>query len=550
MPASKFGTTTGLKKKAQGFAKGTGEEALESATRQTVKAQTPTTGALTVHTVLGSLGEGASTPEDDGGEFMEPDDSILTQQEEDLEEPLDLREHLSGESGEDPVRLYLREIGQVKLLGADSEFRLATLIEGDRMVATLKKLKQRKGVSQAASIFHSVLSEMLTSWDRLIEDTERLEHDLPNLPLLLAEAQSLHAGWEFDSPSYLRAYLDNGQWGGNHLWDNLARHAYSVFLSLSLLPFSYAEWLLAHVRAHSGFPSQRTLFRNLPSQEDLLLEMDSVRARASEAQQALVRANLRLVVSVAKRYLGRGIPLLDLIQEGNMGLLRAIGKFDPRRGFKFSTYATWWIRQSINRSIAEQARTIRIPVHLFESISRILRAQRHLTQVLGREPTNEDIALEVGYLSAVDVQSILRAHAENRTVSAELQRKLETATQKVNRALRSAEETISLEGPVGDDESSALGDFIEDEDALSPMDAAAREMLREQITHALASLSERERDVLELRFGLKDGREHTLEEVSRYFDVTRERVRQIEAKALRKLRHPSKSRELRDYLGD
>jgi len=479
------------------------------------------------------------------------DDAFSIQPENEAEDAIKLTsQQLAGEPGEDPVRLYLREIGQVKLVGADSEFRLATLIEGERMINSLNKLKQRKGVTREASIYYSILSEALTSWDRLVEDTERLEYDLPDMGLLLAEAQSLHAGWEFDSPSYLRAYLDNGQWGGNHLWDNLARHAYSVFLCLYMLPFSYAEWMLPQLRSQHSFPAQRTLVRNLPSQDELRCEIEAIGVRANDGQQALVRANLRLVVSVAKRYLGRGIPLLDLIQEGNMGLLRAIGKFDPRRGFKFSTYATWWIRQSINRSIAEQARTIRIPVHLFESISRILRAQRHLTQVLGREPNNEDIALEVGYLSAVDVQSILRAHSENKPINPELQSKLDLASQKVTRALRSAEETISLEGPVGDDDSSALGDFIEDEDALSPIDAAAREMLREQITHALESLSDRERDVLELRFGLKDGREHTLEEVSRFFDVTRERVRQIEAKALRKLRHPSKSRELRDYLGD
>jgi RNA polymerase primary sigma factor len=486
-----------------------------------------------------------------GDEPLEPDESLLAQLDEDIDEILPLRSHeLAVELSEDPVRLYLREIGEVKLLDSDSEFRLATLSEADRHIVILRKLKQRKGTSQASSIYHSLLLEMRTSWERLIEDTEQLDIELPNLALMIAEAQSLHAGWQFDSPSYFRAYLNNGHWGVDHLWDGFARHAYGVFLNLYLLPFKYAEWLLKYARDQQAFPAQRLLYRNLPPDEDLFCEMDAVHARAVEGNQALIRANLRLVVSVAKRYLGRGMSLLDLIQEGNMGLLRAIGKFDPRRGFKFSTYATWWIRQSINRSIAEQARTIRIPVHLFESISRILRAQRHLTQVLGRDPNKTELAMEIGYLSASDVQLILRARTENKPIKPELQTRLDIATQKVNRILRSAEEPVSLEGPVGDEDSSSLGDFIEDEDAPSPIDSAAREMLREQVRHALESLSEREREVLELRFGLNDGKEHTLEEVSRYFNVTRERVRQIEAKALRKMRHPARSRDLRDYLGD
>jgi RNA polymerase primary sigma factor len=466
------------------------------------------------------------------------------------EEPLDLRSpQLAAELADDPVRLYLREIGQVKLLDSDSEFRLATMIEANRLVLAFRRRPLRKGLTLTCGLYHSILSELTTSWERLLEDAERLQNEPPDLGLILTEAQALHAGWESDAPSYLRAFLDNGMWGIDELWNEIARKAYSVFLSLYLLPLKYAEWLLHHLNQTHEFPNQRTLYRNLISDDELLEELHAVQSRAVEANQSLIRANLRLVVSVAKRYLGRGISFLDLIQEGNMGLLRAVGKFDPRRGFKFSTYATWWIRQSINRSIAEQARTIRIPVHLFESITRILRTQRTLTQELGRDPTNEELALEVGYLPASDVQAILRAHAEGRPLSPELQRRLEYATQKVNRVLRSAEEPTSLDGPVGDEESSSLGDFIEDEDAPSPMDAAARQMLREQVQSALTSLSEREREVLELRFGLKDGKDHTLEEVSRYFDVTRERIRQIEAKALRKLRHPSRSRQLRDYLG-
>src|SRR5512138_2360570 len=500
----------------------------------------------------------AKLPEENGDlvlmvdEVGDPDLSMLAQQEDELLEDdlVDLKNpEVAAELSEDPVRLYLREIGAVKLLDSDSEFRLATIIEANRFVSTLRRRQLPKGETRECAIYHATLGEMHTSWERLLEDTKRLNYDPPELGLILTEAQALHAGWQSDAPSYLRAYLDNGHWGVDPLWDNLARNAYSVFLSLYLFPLGYAEWLLKHLNQTQRLPNQRTLYKHLCDDPDLLAEMNAAQMRAVEANQALIRANLRLVVSVAKRYLGRGISFLDLIQEGNMGLLRAVGKFDPRRGFKFSTYATWWIRQSINRSIAEQARTIRIPVHLFESITRILRTQRMLTQELGRDPNSEELVLELGYLPLSDVQAILRAHSEEKPLEPDLQRRLDIATQKIDRVLRSAEEPVSIDGPVGDEESSSLGDFIEDEDALSPMDAAARQMLREQVQSALTSLSEREREVLELRFGLKDGKDHTLEEVSRFFEVTRERIRQIEAKALRKLRHPSRSRQLRDYLG-
>jgi RNA polymerase primary sigma factor len=485
-----------------------------------------------------------------GDEVGDPDASVLAQQEDEMDDELDLKSpEVVAELAEDPVRLYLREIGQVKLLDSDSEFRLATMIEANRLIVALRRHPLRKSMTTECAIYHSIIIEMLTSWERLLEDAQRIQHDEPDLGLMLTEAQALHAGWESDAPSYLRAFLDNGMWGTDPLWDNLARKSYSVFLSLYLLPFSYAGWMLKHLNQHHHLPNQRTMYSKLCTDEELVREMDAIKARAADANQALIRANLRLVVSVAKRYLGRGISFLDLIQEGNMGLLRAVGKFDPRRGFKFSTYATWWIRQSINRSIAEQARTIRIPVHLFESITRILRAQRQLTQQLGRDPTNEELALEVGYLPASDVQAVLRAHAEETPLPSDLQGRLDLATQKIDRVLRTAEEPVSIDGPVGDEESSSLGDFIEDEDAPSPMDSAARQMLREQVQSALTALSDREREVLELRFGLVDGKDHTLEEVSRFFEVTRERIRQIEAKALRKLRHPSRSRQLRDYLG-
>jgi RNA polymerase primary sigma factor len=472
-----------------------------------------------------------------------------------VEDPLELNtSELAAELSEDPVRLYLREIGQVKLLDAAREFRLAAMIEGRRVILLTMRHRRKHEKSHEFPLraaYRNLLSDLRTAWTRLREDADRLGVEIPDVAVLMTEATSLHRCWENgEAPYYLHAYIERELWGKDPLWDSLVTHAYNVYVIFYLLPDEYGAWLLKYLLANHDLPRQATLIRNLPEEQALADELEIIRARADEANAAIIRANLRLVVSVAKRYLGRGISFLDLIQEGNLGLLRAVNKFDPRRGYKFSTYATWWIRQSINRSIAEQARTIRIPVHLFESITRILRIQRALTQQLGRDPTNNEIALESGFLSPMDVQAILRARAEETPLPADLQHRWGLATTKVDRILRSAEEPISLEGPVsGDEDSSQLGDFIEDVDALEPLDAASREMLREQVQHALCALTERARQVLELRFGLVDGKDHTLEEVSRYFNVTRERIRQIEAKALRKLRHPTRSRHLRDYLG-
>jgi RNA polymerase primary sigma factor len=277
-------------------------------------------------------------------------------------------------------------------------------------------------------------------------------------------------------------------------------------------------------------------------------ELDLLIQQGRTAHSRLAQSNLRLVVSVAKRYIGRGLNFLDLIQEGNLGLLRAVDKFDHTLGFKFSTYATWWIRQAISRAIADQARTIRIPVHMVETINRQARTQRRLQQELGREPTFEEIAIEMEFLEPDEVKRYREAMSKGRRIEPDLQRQIERAAAKVRRIQRLSQEPLSLETPVGSEENSYLGDFIEDDSLPGPVDSASRRLLKEQMEEILDQLSERERRVLIMRFGLEDGVTRTLEDVGREFNVTRERVRQIEAKALRKLRHPLRSRKLRDYL--
>ena len=339
----------------------------------------------------------------------EDDDIILDDEDEVEVEKIDLSVP-EGVSVEDPVRMYLKEIGKVPLLSADEEIELAQKMEaGSVAVEKIPLLKER-----------------------LAETGDEQEK----------------------------------------------------------------EEIQAEIKA-------------------LQLDVD----RGSDAKKRLAEANLRLVVSIAKRYVGRGMLFLDLIQEGNLGLIKAVEKFDYRKGYKFSTYATWWIRQAITRAIADQARTIRIPVHMVETINKLIRVSRQLLQELGREPTPEEIAEE-----------------------------MKMPVERVREILKISQEPVSLETPIGEEEDSHLGDFIKDDNVPVPADAAAFTLLKEQLEEVLGTLTEREQKVLTLRFGLEDGRARTLEEVGKEFNVTRERIRQIEAKALRKLRHPSRSRKLKDYL--
>ena len=450
--------------------------------------------------------------------------------------------------GDDPVRMYLREISATPLLTADQELRTCATFSAEQLLPKLRSRATDTGIS----IWQATYAHLTESWYTVTEECKARQVPQPKLASIITEARQMPFAYMDVSPAYMQQYLRELGWGQDQTVEKISKPLFEVVLTAIVFPPAFIDKLAGQLEeAESNeLPEWAELQEWLPDAGRLEDQISDIQRRAEEARQSLIRANLRLVVSIAKRYLGRGISFLDLIQEGNMGLLRATEKFYSWRGFKFSTYATWWIRQAISRSIADQARTIRIPVHLVETINKLSRVQRRMTQELGQEPTTEDLAMEMNLLDERELAAIMEAQANGKAIDPALERKLEQAVKYVQEIMRVSAEPISLETPVGSEQNSLLGDFIEDQSEMSPMDSATLEMLKEQVRSVLSSLSERERNVLEMRFGFRDGRTHTLEEVGQMFGVTRERVRQIEAKALRKLRHPHHSRRLRDYLSD
>jgi RNA polymerase primary sigma factor len=443
-------------------------------------------------------------------------------------------------SVDDPVRMYLKEIGKVPLLTAEEEVNLAKSIElGEQALVSPAlsvihlyelgvEVKKRMALGRPREFVDEATRFTVKALTRTLGDPEggkelrRLTNRLLKLrDPLKAEANSKEISTE------AKVLIDETVALIDAAKRDPQRLAFRILPQYAKIhgPAEGAERLGELVML--GQEIRDVLVKNL----NLLIESDADEQRAlrrladeliqkgDDARHNLTEANLRLVVSIAKKYIGRGMSFLDLIQEGNIGLIRAVEKFDYRKGYKFSTYATWWIRQAITRAIADQARTIRIPVHMVETINKLIRVSRGLLQELGREPTAEEIA----------------------------ERMLITPD-KVREIVKVSQEPVSLETPIGEEEDSHLGDFIPDNQALAPSDAASHKLLKEQVESVLEGLTGRERRVLQLRFGLEDGRTRTLEEVGREFNVTRERIRQIEAKALRKLRHPSRSRKLKDYL--
>ena len=441
---------------------------------------------------------------------------------------------------DDPVRMYLKQMGQVPLLTREQEVEISKRIE-DAEIAANGELHRFGFIANSYLDLADRLGRGKERFDRVIQDKkiESRERYMRALPKLCEQVRNLHE----ENDQIFRKLQAKNPRGKKKLTENFDKNLTSIarlyvrfyFKQKVIEDFNVAvedtqKKLWRYERRLNSKPSDKeflTKLRELQQvswhkADEFPIARKNLRARTREAYQAkteMVEANLRLVISIAKKYTNRGLSFLDLIQEGNMGLMKAVEKFEYRRGYKFSTYATWWIRQAITRSIADQARTIRIPVHMIETINKLMRVQKQLVQEYGREPSPDEIAEEI-----------------------------HLPVERVRAVLKMAQQPISLQAPVGDSDDTSFGDFIEDKAAENPMEEAGFAMLKEKIGDVLDTLTEREREVLEQRFGLKDGYSRTLEEVGRQFQVTRERIRQIEAKALRKMRHPTRIRKLEGFI--